>query len=175
MLIGLAGTKRSGKDTVARYLRERHGFAHESFAGPIRRFAADVLGLTADELESCKEEPVGWLDGMTPRKLMQLVGTEGGRDLIHPQLWIRSAMRRASMHTHGAGVVLSDVRFPNEAEAIRYSGGKVVRLVGRGVIGDSHVSEEPLPVRLVDFELRNDSDFGALFEQVEFLLQRLAE
>lgn len=176
MLIGLAGPKRSGKTLAAEYLVERYGYHHDSFAAPLRRFACDVLGLTPAELEAIKESPVDWLDDssdgrqqVTPRRFLQLVGTEFGRNLIHPHLWVRSCLRRVEGH---ANVVISDCRFGNEARAIRERGGVVVRLNGRGVLADKHISEVPLHASLVDFEVDNSGDVHWLHEQLEALIER---
>lgn len=155
MIIGIAGAKRSGKTTLAELLARRYGLAHISFAAPIRAFVADLLGGTLEQLEEHKESPVAWLDGVTPRHMMQTLGTEWGRDIVHSELWVRAAMRRAEIMGR---VVISDVRFPNEAEAIRERGGIILR-VHRGASaasGDAHRSEMPLPDHLVHAELRND-------------------
>ena len=175
MLIGLAGPKRSGKTLAAEYLAEVYGFHHDSFAAPLRRFACDVLGLTLAELEAIKESPVEWLDDssdgrppVTPRRFLQLVGTEFGRNLIHPHLWVRSCLRRVEGH---ANVVISDCRFGNEARAIRERGGIVVRLNGRGVLADKHISEVPLNASLVDFEVDNSGDIGWLHDQLDRLIE----
>ncbi len=155
MIIGIAGAKRSGKTTLATRLAAVFQLEHASFAAPIRDFVARFFEITLDGLEAAKEEPIAWLDGVTPRHMMQTLGTEWGRTLVHPELWIRRVMRLASVR---GGAVVSDVRFPNEAEAIRGLGGIVIR-VNRDGCGsaDAHASEIPLPARLVDFEIANDS------------------
>jgi hypothetical protein len=176
MLLGLAGPKRSGKSTVAAHLRERFGFVEDSFAAPLRQFVASILGLTLTELEAAKEWPVPWLGDVTPRSMMQTVGTEWGRQMVHPDLWIRSAMRRAEgARGRGAPLVFSDVRFENEALAIQQAGGRVIRMTGRGELGDGHASEIALAAQFVDFEIRNDGDFASLYDQVEHLLHRIAD
>ena len=179
MLIGLAGPKRSGKTLAAEYLAEVYGFHHDSFAAPLRRFACDVLGLTPAELEAIKESPVAWLDDssdgrpqVTPRRFLQLVGTEFGRNLIHPHLWVRACLRRVEGQ---ANVVISDCRFGNEARAIRERGGIVVRLNGRGELADKHISEVPLHASLVDFEVDNSGDVRWLHEQLNTLIDRYVQ
>jgi hypothetical protein len=68
--------------------------------------------------------------------------------------------------------VISDVRFPNEAEAITNAGGAVIRISRPGAgEGDSHASETPLPNYLVTFELANDSTPEALVERALGLLR----
>lgn len=167
-IIGIAGHKRSGKTMLADMLCQRLNLPHESFAAPIRRAVADILGVSVDALEVRKETPISWLGGKTPRHLMQTLGTEWGRQMIDRELWIKALMNRAG----GSGAVVSDVRFPNEAEAIRASGGKVIRLVRPGFQDqDSHLSEVPLPAELVDAEIVND---GPAFELLHKALEVLS-
>lgn len=152
MIIGIAGPKRSGKDTLAAALADATGLPRDSFAAPIREFVARSLGMTLAELEERKEQPIDWLDGVTPRHMMQTVGTEWGRRTVHPDIWLRSLFARLG----GRGIV-SDVRFPNEAEAILAHGGVVLRLSRPGTgEGDGHASEVPLHPMLVTHEICND-------------------
>ncbi|KAF1045625.1 deoxynucleotide monophosphate kinase family protein [Xylophilus sp.] len=153
MLIGIAGPKRSGKTTLAEGLCQVFGLEHLSFAGPIRAFVASILGWSLNELEASKEEQVTWLDGITPRQMMQTVGTEWGRQMVHDQLWVRSMLARIP----DEGGVISDVRFENEAKAILDMGGVVIQLSRPGTgAGDGHASEVPLPDDCVTHRWAND-------------------
>lgn len=177
MLIGLCGYKRAGKSTVASLLAEGWGFRVESFAAPIRRAVADILGMSEADLEHAKATPLDWLDRITPRKLMQTLGTEWGR-AIHRDLWVLSCMARIAGAEKSAGGrlpwVIHDVRFSNEAGAIRDRGGVIVR-VDRGdpVDADDHASEQPLPDHLVDYTLDNSNDFAGLLEGLIALVNHL--
>lgn len=62
---------------------------------------------------------------LTPRKLLQLVGTEGGRKIIHPNVWINATL---SSYDSTKNWIITDVRFANEADAIRNAGGVVIRI-----------------------------------------------
>lgn len=155
MIVGIAGPKRSGKDTLAWMLSSARGVEVHSFAAPIRKFVAEIAGLGGDldALELHKETPIPWLDGITPRQMMQTLGTEWGRRMVHPELWLRSLAARLPEQ----GAIVCDVRFDNEAEAIRKLGGKVIRLSRPGAgQGDEHASERPISDHLVDFEIAND-------------------
>lgn len=172
ILVGIAGPKRSGKDTAARYLVDHHGFMTTSFAAPLRSFCCDVYGIDFDELDATKESAPRWL-ATSPREFMQRCGTEFARWMIDPDLWVKSAMRRVQ-RCPDANWVLPDVRFANEAEAIRDHGGIVLRMRGRGEFGDSHISESPLPAALVDFEIDNSGDLGWMHEQLDTMLERVS-
>lgn len=128
-LIGLTGYARSGKSTAAAILKA-HAFHEISFAEPIRDFTRLLLNFTTDDLEAKKEAPIDWLDGVTPRRMMQTLGTEWGRQMIHPEIWIRVAMHEAKecLVEGCSDVVISDVRFVNEAKAIREAGGQIWRI-----------------------------------------------
>jgi hypothetical protein len=178
LLIGLCGYKRSGKSTVANLLRDGFGFHMESFADPIRRAVAHMLGLYPEELERAKQEPIDWLDGLTPRQLMQTLGTEWGR-AQHEELWVRSVFRRIDHAQRAAGParpswVIHDVRFVNEAAAIRKRGGYIVRVCrGEPPDADAHASERPLPPCWIDETLPNFRDLSALCDATGDLVQRL--
>lgn len=162
MIIGIAGRKRAGKDVLAAGLSAALGLPRDSFAAPIREFVGRITGLSPEQLEASKEAPLGWLDGVTPRRMMQTVGTEWGRQSVHSELWVRSLFERAPRK----GVIVSDVRFPNEADAILARGGIVFRVNRPGAgEADSHASEIPLPDHLVTVELFNDSTPQRLIEQ----------
>jgi hypothetical protein len=142
VVVALSGLAASGKSTAAEYLDRHHGFVRHRFAAPLKDMMR-ALGLTERHIEGdLKEVPCDLLCGRTPRWAMQSVGTEWGRDLIHPDLWVSiwKARALASLEA-GLNVVAEDCRFPNEADAVRALGGRVIRLKGRGGIGGSHASE----------------------------------
>lgn len=144
LIIGLSGLAGSGKSTAAHHLIHRHGFARVRFAGPLKSMMA-ALGLTQEQIEgSEKEKPCALLAGKTPRYAMQTIGTEWGRDLIAPDLWIRAWQAAVDALPPGQPVVCDDVRFPNEADAIRAAGGFLVRVErpGAGAGAAGHSSEE---------------------------------
>lgn len=140
-LVGLSGLAGTGKDSAARYLCEEYGFLQASFADPIRSMVLQLLeeaGLDHTWLteRSLKEAEIPGL-GVSARALMQTLGTEVGRAL-HPDIWVRHLhMRLGFGETPGAvefqapvhdRIVISDVRFLNEAAWLRRLGGHLVRL-----------------------------------------------
>lgn len=175
-MIGLTGLARSGKDTVAERLVQQHRFVQHSFADPIRKFVANILGWSLEELQSGKDEPIQWLNDQTPRHLMQTVGTEWGRQMIHPHLWVESCLRRASWarKVEGRPVVISDVRFDNEAEAIRAAGGQVWLLIrAKAGISGSHVSEAGVRADLIDGVVPNNASIEMLHAVVDARVRAL--
>lgn len=131
-IVGLAGTKGSGKDTAAKVFKA-NGYEDVKFAAPIKgmlRYLLNYRGADPIEVErmvegDLKEVPTAYLEGKTPREAMQTLGTEWGRELVGEGLWVNSAMDRASLYRN---VVISDVRFPNEVGIIHANGGTTYRI-----------------------------------------------
>lgn len=168
LIIGIAGYARTGKTTAATILEREGVFAHLSFAEPIRRFATEVFKTFDPDFDLERDKELRYtLSGYgpltTPRGFMQLMGTEFGRKMIDPDLWVKLALARASRYLDsGVSVVISDVRFPNEAHAIRNAGGVVIWLNRPGCGAAEHASEQGLPADLIDFIVHNDADIPRL-------------
>ncbi len=171
-LIGLAGHARVGKDTVAHHLANHLQLISYAFAEPLKQALAYMFHLTTAQLEgSEKEEPLRWL-GKSPRELMQLLGTEWGRDLIHPQIWLLLAelnlQRRAEIDQHMKGVVIRDVRFDNEADWVRSKGGVIFHISRRGMRpANGHTSESGVRHYTGDYVIENNGTLDELYDQVD--------
>lgn len=138
-LIGFAGPIGAGKTTAAEHLVRAHGFVRIRFAGPLKDMMR-ALGLGEAEVDGDRKEvPCPLLCGRTPRWAMQTIGTEWGRELIHPDLWTTIWAARVAAAT--APVVADDVRFPNEVAGIHRLGGIVIRVTRPGVAAAGHASE----------------------------------
>jgi hypothetical protein len=127
-IIALTGPKGTGKSTLAAHLVRLHGYRHFSFAQPIREMAKVLVPeLNWDHLTTAeKETPVPWL-GVTPRHILQTLGTEWGREQVSPEVWVRVMLHTLDQAAK-AGVrraVVDDVRFPNEAEALLARGAEL--------------------------------------------------
>lgn len=162
-IIGFAGCAGAGKTTAARHMIEHHGFERVRFAGPLKDMMR-AIGCTEDEIDgSRKEVPCDLLGGRTPRQAMQWLGTEWGREMIAPDLWTRAWAYAAAGKQK---VVVDDVRFPNEVEAIRALGGVVIEIRTAAAANPAtlqHVSERG--GLDVDFSIINPmgpSFFGSL-------------
>ena len=69
----------------------------------------------------------------TPRLLLQLLGTEAGRKIIHPNLWVNALFSRfladtPAKHGYYSRWIITDMRFPNELEAVKKRGGLTIRV-----------------------------------------------
>lgn len=170
-LIGLIGRARSGKDTIGRYLYDAYDLYHMAFADPIK----NMLGAAFPDInfyEGDREATIAWL-GKSPRQLMQTLGTEWGRQCVHPELWVLLAEHSMKIAQEAGypGVVITDVRFHNEADMILRNGGDLWYVMRPDAhVVNEHVSEQAdwhtYPHRV----LHNDGTLDDLFAQVDSLM-----
>lgn len=140
LIIGLVGHIGAGKSEVARILSDQRGFVRLKFAYQLKNMLK-ALGLTPREIEGdLKEQPCAILGGRTPRHAMITLGTEWGRNMLDPDLWVRAAMRDVDVW-RATSFVFDDVRFPNEADAILKRGGLIWRVI-RPTIASIHAGHE---------------------------------
>ena len=138
-IIGLySPVPRSGKTTIAKELElnSDYNFQRVSCADPIRELGVlllEMLGhpqrIAVDAFRHCKETPMASLGGHTPRHLLQTLGQEWGRTHIREDLWAKIMEHKIfDLTQDGIDVVVDDIRYENEADAIRRLGGKVVKV-----------------------------------------------
>lgn len=140
MIIGLVGLIGEGKGTVSGRLLDHHGYQKVSFAATLKDACAVIFSWDREMLEGETPESREWreqvdpwwadrlgMPHLTPRWVLQYVGTEVMRGAFHDEIWVASLERRLAM-SPGRNVVISDVRFMNEVEAITSAGGLVVRV-----------------------------------------------
>jgi len=172
MIIGLTGLAGSGKSEVAQVLRELGNFRRVPFAGPLKDMLAAVGFTHAQLWGDEKATPIPDLGGVTPRHVMQTLGTEWGRGCVHPDIGITLWRRRAE--GFGGNIVVDDVRFPNEVEAVKALGGVVWRVERPGVEAMGHESEVHIPHLAVDGVIRNKAGLYELREEAKKFYTRAA-
>lgn len=163
-LIGLTGPAGCGKDTVGEILRD-HGFLVYSFAHPLRLMLEPMLnhlGITGFYNDrEWKERAIDAI-GKSPRQLLQTLGTEWGRNLIHPDIWV-TCMDRFTRATRDLyDMVITDVRFENEAAWIRNQGGQIWHIYRDTAPVSAHSSENGIELHPSDYPLNNTGTLDAL-------------
>lgn len=145
-LIGLySSVPQSGKSTFAARLMEAHKAVRGSFALPVKDtlavFLSHITGTPwfVEDINRRKAEEIPQL-GKTVRELLQTLGTDWGRVLVHPDVWVACGESTVIRHSKSASLmVFDDLRFRNEAEMIRRRGGVTVKIIRPGWIPpDSH-------------------------------------
>ncbi len=134
MVVGLCGAKRSGKDTIGNILAKEYGFIHYAFANPIREALKVIYLWTDDFFEGNKKDEVDPVWGISPRQAMQDLGTEWAQlglcdrypeynEVTGRKIWVKRFqqwyLQTYSMRVVNPNIVITDVRFPHEQEALR--------------------------------------------------------
>lgn len=174
MIIGLQGYAGSGKSTVAQYLATKHGFARRHIKQPIADMVAsliaDAVPMGFDD-DICryldgdlKRTPIPALGNRSATEIQQFLGTEFGRNFIHPDIWLDIWSAWAAGHER---VVQESVRFANEAE--RCDVVWEIRRPGYEAL-NAHVSEA-LPAT-ADTILYNNGSLTDLYAQVDAAIEK---
>lgn len=185
-LIGMSGYAGSGKDTAAQVLIDEYGFTRIAFADVLREMALAIdpyvyLGSVPDDAgirfigEYRRLYDVinmyGWDIAKNyfedVRRLLQRLGTEAGRQILGENIWVDTALRRAE-----GDVVVTDVRFPNELQAIYEQDGIVIRVERPGVgPRNDHPSETALTNAEFTTVIQNDGTIADLHQTMRLLMK----
>lgn len=200
MIISISGKLGSGKDTVAKMIQDmqpENGWKVKKWAGKLKEMASILTGVPVrmweDQEFKKKRMPEVW--GMTYREFLQKLGTDAMRDGLHTNVWVnalmadynpsefyeeecfdnmgndRIALRRKELSY--PNWIITDTRFPNEAEAIRSHGYANIRVNRQGETGN-HPSEIALDdYGRFDFIIDNNGSLQQLKENVAGILNSL--
>ena len=168
-MVGLVGKKGSGKTTVAKHL-EKYGYKREQFAKPLKSAAKEIFLLQNNQLyNSRSKEQVDSRWGLTPRQILQRLGTEVVRE-FDEDIWVKSLECRIGLEKCSR-FVIEDCRFKNEGDFVKRNNGILLKLVGRGSGSDNHASESLSDIH-ADYRIDNSGTFEDLYEQVEKIVLR---
>jgi len=139
MRIGIIGRINSGKSTLANILVRDYDFTEYTFADPIKDMLCVLLRMTREDFEVAKRSNEDLLNipNLNARKLLQTLGTEWGRDTIHPDIWINS-LKSKILNNKSKNIVISDVRFENEFKLLQELDFKIIKIKSK--------FEEVLPI-----------------------------
>lgn len=138
MIIGIVGFIGSGKGTVGDILAKKYSYTPLSFADSLKDATSNIFGWDRKLLEGDTEEsrkfrecPDEWWSKklqyeVTPRNVLQRMGTEAMRNGFHENIWIYSLQKKIEQHS---SVIITDCRFPNEIDFIKSIGGHVIRVI----------------------------------------------
>jgi hypothetical protein len=175
MIIGLSGYAQSGKDTVAELLCLNYGYHRRAFADPMRDaiYALNPIFESGNRVADMVDE-YGWdVAKSSPeiRRLLQVFGTDVGRKMFNENFWVDITL--AGLNSEHR-VVISDVRFPNEAEAIKNLGGQVWRVNRHNHAPvNGHKSEHAMDMFMFKHVLYNDGTLNDLSDEVFMLAKQI--
>jgi cytidylate kinase len=183
-IIGICGKKYHGKDTVANHLVQKYGYKRIAFADPIKDICQIVFGLSIEQLNSYMKEEIDDYWKISPRNLMQFIGTDLFRNNmatimpnIGDNIWIHVLIRKISNEIQkdpNIKFVITDVRFDNELEYIAKLNGLKIKVQRNNIINNDHHESESYTDKLnVDYILNNDDTIDDLYIKIDELLNQL--
>lgn len=205
LTLGLEKTDIDFKEFYRRYptlpnIRAKNPFEIKKFADKIKDIICLLINCTREELEDqqFKNKPLSeqWqTEGkpvMTPRLMLQLIGTEGGRDLINNNIWVNSlfsnykpySAKGSDYEEYESKWIITDMRFPNEMQAVKEREGITIRVnrmfhapitLGNGISEidtDQHPSETALDNAEFDYVIDNNGTIEELIEKVRKILTK---
>jgi hypothetical protein len=156
VIVGFGHNMGVGKDTAALALARDLGFRKLAFADPLRDLAMHADPLITSQTRTVNVDVghgrLGWaIKGLgyeaakrtypEVRAFLQRLGY-GARQVFGEDFWTNQTMQKAI--ASNVPIVISDVRFLNEAQVIKSAGGLLVKITRPGHHGDGHVSETEL-------------------------------
>ena len=201
-IIALAGRMGSGKNTVGDIIEKlcltNNGpkFEQKAFAGKLKQIASLLTGIPVEDFEDqeFKKTNLGqeWArpfydknsnvhyETITVRKFLQLLGTESMRIGLHTNVWVNALFadyKGPKLSEYDpSNWIITDVRFPNELEAIVERKGITIRVHrdihdGKARISKNpHVSETAIDDAKFDYEIMNDGSIEDLIKKVRIIL-----
>lgn len=177
------------RDRVENYKSNTHSpFEIKKFAGKLKQTASLLTGIPVEDFEDqeFKKLPMGIEWEMTYREFLQKLGTEAMRDGLHTNVWVNALFadyKGPKMSEYNpSNWIITDMRFPNEMEAVKERKGITIRVVrsfnhkmgsketGTLDLTPLHPSETALDDAEFDYEIINDGTLEDLIEKVKQIL-----
>ena len=181
-IIGITGRKYNGKDTLGNLFVNNYGYKKLAYADPLKEACRCIFNFTDEQLYGDKKEIDDEFWHVTPRKVLQYVGTDMFRTHIknviphvENNIWVEVVKKQildGLKNDPNAKFVITDVRFPNEAKMLQDLGGIVVRVKRDSVNTetDTHASELMIENLEVNHEILNNGTIDELhYNMVEYL------
>ena len=168
MIIGICGNKFSGKDTIGNYLVENYQYKRFAFADSLKDICKILFDFNNEQLYGNEKEILDeyWLK--TPRELFQTIGTDLFRNNFSEDFWIKVLEKKLIQELKNnpfQKIVITDVRFPNEADMIKRLDGKIFK-VNRNENSDLHESENYIDLINADINIINNGTKEELYYKV---------
>ena len=157
-------------------MEEQSKFEIKKFAGKLKEIGSILSGIVADQFEDQEFKKlymgVDW--GMTYREFLQKLGTEAMREGLHTNVWVNALFadyKPPKMSQYNpSNWIITDMRFPNELEAVEERKGITIRVVRSGTTVGTHASETALDDAYFDHVISNNGTIEDLIEKVRQIL-----
>lgn len=165
MRLALGSQARVGKDTFADYVCDKYNCKRFAFAEGIYTIASTIQDLLG---KSREKDP----------RLLQMLGTQL-KNIYGENVWVERTLAQIDQHianNPSADIVITDLRFPNEMEALKSRGFTTIRIhrVNRIIDRDpTHISEIALENAEFDYNIFNNGSMDDYYNSIEQVLDRM--
>lgn len=186
MIIGICGFSGSGKDTIGNYLITK-GFTKLSFSSVLKDVLSVLFGWDRELIEGLTEKSRLWREqkdfwwseklkfDVTPRKMLQMIGTDLFRNLFNKDIWIFALERKMKQYQN---VVITDCRFVSEIEMLENIGAKMVYVMRdepdwfskKEIPVHLHISEYDWINKIPSIRIDNDGTIEDLHFKIKSIL-----
>ncbi len=178
-IIGITGKKYNGKDTLGNILIEKYEYKRLAYADNLKEACRHIFGFTDEQLYGNLKEIPDKFWGISPRILLQYIGTNLMRDQLGKEfqnigedIWIKSVEKQIK-DNNNEKIVITDVRFLNEVESIKKLGGIIIKIERPSInnsINDTHTSESYIDEIPYDYKIINDKDINHLENEIKNII-----
>ncbi len=178
MIIGITGNAQHGKDSIGHVLVKEYGFERIAFADPLKAEVARIHARVLVEIgkllhwDGTDEEIITELIRNKPPVVRALLQTHGTnvRRADDPDYWARQWEQRY-VTCSNPNVVVTDVRFVNEARMLHRYGATMIRVLRPSMpIDTTHESEREVGEITIHKLILNDGTLAQLEQQVRDLM-----
>ena len=183
-IIAICGYKRSGKDTIANYLIDKYNYNHYKVGEKVRLIVQLLFNLNDEDYEKDKEV-INDKWGITPRQMMQFVGTDMFQYKIQELIpnigkdfWIKSLLSDELINKikNNHKIIISDLRFLHEYNNLKKLNIPMIIIKvnnNRLTINDNHISETEFLKIPFDYEIDNNTTLDALYLNIDNIIDNL--
>lgn len=113
-IIPIFGNAGHGKSTVAKIISDLTGGSVRNFADPLKEVAKAMIGIPLSVSHGSQEDKENTMFyGKSARQHLQWIGTEVGKDGVHPSVWVDRFLE-ASLEDTNPVTIAGDGRFPSD-------------------------------------------------------------
>ena len=178
MLVAICGLKRCGKDTIANHIEKSHAYKHIKIAEPLKQVCKILFNFSDEQLETDIKEEIDERWQVSPRTIMQFLGTEIFQNQINsiiPNL-NRQLFMKSIVFKEKTNYVISDMRFLHEFSFIKekYPHSIIIRVEKdqSDKTIDTHISELEWQKIPYDYLVQNDSTIDDLYKEIDKIFKK---
>ena len=186
-IIAICGYNRSGKDTIANYLEKNYNYKHLKITYKLKECIKLLFDLTDNDLELNKKEEINDKWKVSPRHMMQFIGTDIFQYKIQELLpgidkkfWINTFLNDPLVSklkkNDKFNIVISDLRFIHEYEELKKLNIPILILK---VINDNIIIDENISLHIsnieflnipINYQINNSGDLKYLYNQIDYII-----